>query len=90
MLIEMIVVIGDGLRCKIVSEIEKAKNFIILVDEVTDCTNVDSFVNENMQIREEFIDFATVERPTQFAHLHTSTPSKTHQTSPTAGSPHLP
>ena len=55
---EMIAVIGDAIRCRIINEIKKAKYFTILADKVTDCANLEHlsivirFVDEEMQIRE--------------------------------------
>ena len=57
----MIAVIGDALRRRIINEIKKAEYFTILADEVTDCANLEQlsivirFVDEEMQIREEFL-----------------------------------
>ena len=66
----MITVVGDALRGNIIDEIKKAKYFTILADEVTDCANLEQlslvirFVDEEMLIREEFLDFIAVERIT--------------------------
>ena len=64
---EMIAVIGDALRHRIINEIKKAKYFTILADEVTDCANLEQLsivsrlVDEAMQIREEFLTSLTGE-----------------------------
>ena len=57
----MIAVIGDALRCRIINATKKAEYFTILADEATDCANLEQlsivirFVDEEMQIREEFL-----------------------------------
>lgn len=68
---EMIAVVGDAVRRKILSAIKTVKYFSILADEVTDCANLEqlSFViwfvdPEDKNVREEFLDFITVERIT--------------------------
>ena len=67
---EMILVVGSTIQKKIIDEIKAAKFFTILADEVTDCANLEQssvvirFVDGDKQIREEFLDFITVERIT--------------------------
>ena len=66
----MITIIASTIRNKIIKEIQDAKFFSLLADEVTDCSNLEQlsvvlrFVDANKQIREEFLDFITVERIT--------------------------
>ena len=67
---EMIAIVSSTVRNKIIKEIQHSKYFTILADEVTDCANLEQisvvirFVDVNKQIREEFLDFITVERIT--------------------------
>ncbi len=67
---ELISVIGDTIRGGIINEIKDAQFFTILADEVTDCSNLEQlsiairFVDKNEEVREEFLDFITVERIT--------------------------
>jgi len=63
--------IGDTIRGEIVNDVKNAKFFTILGDEVTDCSNLEQlsiiavrFVDGNEDIREEFLDFVTMERIT--------------------------
>ena len=66
----MITIISSTIRNKIIKEIQDAKFFSLLADEVTDCSNLEQlsvvlrFVDANKQIREEFLDFITIERIT--------------------------
>ncbi len=65
----MLSIIGDTIRDEIIHDIQDARFFTILSDEVTDCSNLEQlsidirFV-DNDEIREEFIDFITMERIT--------------------------
>ena len=68
---ELIQVVGNSIRNKIINDIKTAKFFSILADEVTDCSNKEQlslairFVDSvDYTIREEFLDFITVERIT--------------------------
>ena len=68
---ELIQVVGNSIREKIINDIKAAKFFSILADEVTDCSNKEQlslavrFVDSvDCVIREEFLDFITVERIT--------------------------
>ena len=67
---ELVSVLGDCVRTSILSDIKEAKFFSILADEVTDCSNLEQlsiairFVDNHCLIREEFLDFVTVERIT--------------------------
>ena len=67
---EMIDVVSSTIRNSIIKEIKNSKYFTILADEVTDCANLEQisvvirFVDGDKQIREEFLDFITVERIT--------------------------
>ena len=73
---EIISVIGMAIQKKIVKEVQTAKKFSLLADEVTDCANLEQvslvlrFVDGNKQIREEFVGFLTVERITGEALSH--------------------
>ena len=54
---------GDHIHEKILTEVRKAKYFSILADEVADVSTTEQlslmlrFVDENNEIREEFVDF---------------------------------
>ena len=54
---------GDHIREKVLSEVQKAKYYSILADEVADISNTEQlslvlrFVDENNIIKEEFVDF---------------------------------
>ena len=67
---EMISVVVAEIKKKIIEEIQTAKYFSLLADEVTDCGNLEQlsvvirFVDGDKQIREEFLGFITVERIT--------------------------
>ena len=67
---ELIQVVGDSLRDDIISEIKESKYYSILADEVTDLSNQEQlsfvirFVDKCNLIREEFLDFITVDRIT--------------------------
>ena len=67
---EMIDVIGSAIEDQIIHEIQTAKFFTILADEVTDCSNLEQlsivirFVDSDKNIREDFLGFITVERIT--------------------------
>lgn len=67
---ELINIIGEGIREKILEEIRQAKFFSILSDEVTDSANVEQvtmtirFVDASSEIREEFMGFKSAERIT--------------------------
>ncbi len=67
---EMIDVIGSAIEDQIIDEIQAAKFFTILADEVTDCANLEQvslvirFVDSHKNIREDFLGFITVERIT--------------------------
>jgi len=67
---EMIDVIGSAIEDQIIDEIQAAKFFTILADEVTDCSNLEQvsivirFVDGDKNIREDFLGFITVERIT--------------------------
>lgn len=68
---ELIQVVGNSIRKKIINDIKAAQFFSILADEVTDCSNQEQlslairFVDSgDCEIREEFLDFITVERIT--------------------------
>ena len=62
--------IGDAIRDEIIDEIQTVKNFSILADEVTDCSNLEQvsivirFVDRDKTIREEFLGFIAVEHIT--------------------------
>ena len=66
----MISIVGAEIKKKIIKEIQTAKYFSLLADEVTDCGNLEQlsvvirFVDGDKQIREEFLGFITVERIT--------------------------
>ena len=53
----------DQIREKVLSEVQKAKYYSILADEVADISNAEQlslvlrFVDENNIIKEEFVDF---------------------------------
>ena len=63
-------IVGSTIQKKIIDEVKAAKFFTILADEVTDRANLEQlsvvirFVDGDKQIREEFLDFITVERIT--------------------------
>ena len=67
---EMISVVGSAIQDKIIKEIQAAKFFSLLADEVTDCANLEQvsivirFVDRDKQIREEFLGFLTLEHIT--------------------------
>ena len=68
---ELIAVVGKALREEILDAIRNATYFAILADEVTDCSNLEQlsiairFVDpDRKEIREEFLDFVTVDRIT--------------------------
>ena len=67
---EIISVLGECVRTSILNDIKESRFFSISADEVTDCSNMEQlsiairFVDKDCQIREEFIDFVTVERIT--------------------------
>lgn len=68
---QMISLVASTIQDKIISDIKDAKYFTILADEVADCANVEQlsivirFVQVgSKEIREEFLDFVTVERTT--------------------------
>ena len=60
---DIIACCGDHIREKILTEVRKAKYFSILADKVADVSNTEQlslvlrFVDENNEIREEFVDF---------------------------------
>ena len=66
----MISLVGAEIKKRIIKNIQTAKYFSLLADEVTDCGNLEQisvvirFVDEDRQIREEFFGFITVERIT--------------------------
>lgn len=67
---EMISLVASTIQDKIIREIKQAKYFTILADEVTDSANLEQlsivlrFVDACQEIREEFLDFVSVERTT--------------------------
>ena len=67
---KIISVVGAEIKKKISKEIQTAKYFSLLADEVTDCGNLEQlsvvirFVEGDKQIREEFRGFIIVERIT--------------------------
>ena len=67
---ELIFVIGDHICNKIVTEVKQARYFSILADEVSDVAELEQlsivlrFVDAELNIREEFVDFIEVERIT--------------------------
>ena len=66
----MIDVTGSAIADQIIDEIQAAKFFTILADEVTDCSNLEQvsivirFVDGYKNIREDFLGFVPVERIT--------------------------
>ena len=66
----MISIIGKTIQDGIIQENNDACFFTILADEVTDCSNLEQlsiaiqFVDRSEDIREEFLDFVTMERIT--------------------------
>jgi len=64
---ETIDVIGSAIEDQIIDEIQAAKFFTILADEVTDCSNLEQvsivirFVDGDNKVREDFLSFITVE-----------------------------
>ena len=66
----MISLVASTIQDKIVEEVKTAKYFSILADEVEDCANLEQvslvlrFVDSCNEIREEFMEFITVERIT--------------------------
>ena len=72
----MISVIDMAIQKNFFQEVQTAKCFSLLADEVTDCANLEQvslvlrFVGGNKQIREEFVGFLTVERITGEALSH--------------------
>ena len=67
---ETIDVNGSAIEDQIIDEIQAAKFFTILADEVTSCSNLEQvsivirFVDDDKNIREDFLGFITVERTT--------------------------
>ena len=67
---ELIQVITDVIRSDIIYEIAEAKFFSILSDEITDYANLEQvsfvlrFVDKHNAIREDFLDFSSVDRIT--------------------------
>ena len=67
---DFIQIVGNTVRNKIISDIKSANFFLILADEVTDCSNQEQlslairFVDSEGSIREEFMDFVSVDRIT--------------------------
>ena len=67
---QLIECIGEHIRDKILSEVREAKWYTILCDEVTDVSSQEQlsivlrFVDTNCNIREDFVDFISVERIT--------------------------
>ena len=67
---ELINIMGEQIRDDIIDEIKKARFYSILCDEVTDCANIEQltivlrFVDESVNIREEFVQFCSTERIT--------------------------
>ena len=67
---EMIDVIGSAIENQIIHEIQTAKFLTILADEITNCSNLEQvsivirFVDNDKNIREDFLSFITVERIT--------------------------
>ena len=67
---QIIDIIGNHIRDKILSEIKEAKYYSILCDEVSDVSNKEQvsivirFVDSSNCIREEFLDFILTERVT--------------------------
>ena len=67
---QLIECIGEHIRDKILSEVREAKWYTILCDEVTDVSSQEQlsivlrFVDTNCNIREDFVDFVSVERIT--------------------------
>lgn len=65
---KLLSVIGDTIRGGIIQEIKDAEFFTFQADKVTDCSNLEQlsvairFVDQNEDIREEFLDFVTMER----------------------------
>ena len=70
--IDLIECIGSHIRDKILDEIREAKYYSILCDEVADISNREQvsvvlrFVYNTCSIREEFVDFISVERITHW------------------------
>ena len=64
------IVVGSAIQDKIIEEIQAAKFFSLLADEVTNCANLEQvsivirFVDRDKEIREEFLGFLTLERIT--------------------------
>lgn len=64
---EMIELVGNAVQDRIIKEVNEAKFFTILADEVTDCSNVEQvslvirFVDNDKNIREDFLGFLAVE-----------------------------
>lgn len=60
---DIILCCGDHIREKMLSEVQRAKYYSILADEVADISNTEQlslvlrYVDDNNIIREEFIDF---------------------------------
>jgi len=67
---QIIDIIGDNIRDRILGEIKEAKYYSVLCDEVTDVSNKEQvsmvlrFVDSKNSIREEFLDFICTERVT--------------------------
>lgn len=67
---ELIDILSDQIRTRILDEVRSAKYYSILADEVTDVSRLEQvalvvrFVDARNEIREEFVDFATAERIT--------------------------
>ena len=57
---DIILCCGDHIREKLLSEVQRAKYYNILADEVADISNTEQLslvLDENNIIREEFVDF---------------------------------
>ncbi len=67
---QLIYCIGGSIRDKIIEEVRKAKWYSILCDEVSDVSTKEQlsivlrFVDSSYNIREEFVDFVSVDRIT--------------------------